>query len=216
MVRASSSISAHPGKSGGAYPALVMSYRNCSWFTSCSSLSEQPANKPTTAANAASTAILFMAPPALCTAYPGRRRACYLRPTGVTPFSELGFTNCENRVTSQGVSRVAVYARISQDPLGLEKGVERQIKEAKDLAKQRGWHVVRVYRDNDISALRGAFRPEYAQMLEDAKSGLFDRIVAFQLSRLWRNRRERADAIELLSALRVPITLVRGADIDLT
>src|SRR5690606_41227546 len=68
MVRASSSISAHPGKSGGAYPALVMSYWNCSWFTSCSSLSEQPANKPTTAANAASTAILFMAPPALCTA----------------------------------------------------------------------------------------------------------------------------------------------------
>lgn len=109
-----------------------------------------------------------------------------------------------------------MYARISQDPLGLEKGVERQIKEAKDLAKQRGWHVVRVYRDNDISALRGAFRPEYAQMLEDAKSGLFDRIIAFQLSRLWRNRRERADAIELLSALRVPITLVRGADIDLT
>src|SRR5690606_6553299 len=45
---------------------------------------------------------------------------------------------------------------------------------------------------------------------------LFRSIIAFQLSRLWRNRRERADAIELLSALRVPITLVRGADIDLT
>src|SRR5690606_18771200 len=55
----------------------------------------------------------------------GRTRACYLRPTGVTPFSELGVTDCETRVTSQGVPRCAVYARISPAPHRLDKGAER-------------------------------------------------------------------------------------------
>ncbi|MEV4315171.1 recombinase family protein [Actinocrispum sp. NPDC049592] len=112
--------------------------------------------------------------------------------------------------------RVAVYARISEDVLGLEKGVERQLREAHDLVEQRGWTVAAEYADNDISALHGAYRPRYQALLEDAQQGQFTRIVAYQLSRLWRNRRERAEAIELLSKRRVSITLIKGNDIDLT
>ncbi len=112
--------------------------------------------------------------------------------------------------------KIAVYARISEDVLGLEKGVERQLREARDLVEQRGWTVAAEYADNDISALHGAYRPKYQALLEDAQQGKFTRIVAYQLSRLWRNRRERAEAIELLSKRRVSITLIKGNDIDLT
>ncbi len=109
-----------------------------------------------------------------------------------------------------------MYARISEDVLGLEKGVERQLREARELVEKREWTVVAEYPDNDISALNGAYRPQYSSMLEAAQAGKFDRIIAYQLSRLWRNRRERAEAIELLSRARIPITLVRGTDIDLS
>src|SRR2546430_354417 len=112
--------------------------------------------------------------------------------------------------------RVAVYARISEDVLGLEKGVERQLREARVLADQRGWTIVAEYADNDISALHGAHRPQYDALLETVKRGEVTRIIAYQLARLWRNRRERAEAIELLSKRRASITLIKGSDIDLT
>src|SRR5690348_11437021 len=114
------------------------------------------------------------------------------------------------------MEKVAVYARISEDVLGLEKGVERQLREARDLVEQRRWTIAAEYPDNGISALHGAHRPKYQAMLEAAQRGEFTRIVAYQLSRLWRNRRERAEAIELLSKRRVSITLIKGNDIDLT
>ncbi|HEU5475186.1 MAG TPA: recombinase family protein [Actinophytocola sp.] len=112
--------------------------------------------------------------------------------------------------------KVAVYARISEDVLGLEKGVERQLREARDLVEHRGWTITAEYADNDISALHGAHRPRYQALLDAAQRGEFTRVVAYQLSRLWRNRRERAEAIELLSRRRVSITLIKGNDIDLT
>ncbi|MGC7102758.1 recombinase family protein [Amycolatopsis lurida] len=112
--------------------------------------------------------------------------------------------------------RVAIYARISEDVLGLEHGVERQLREAHELVSARGWSVAAEYADNDISALHGAHRPQYQALLEAAEQGTVDRIVAYQLSRLWRNRRERAEAIEVLSKQRISISLIRGTDIDLS
>jgi site-specific DNA recombinase len=112
---------------------------------------------------------------------------------------------------------VAAYARISEDVLELEKGVRSQLRQIHDRCEQRGWVVGKDFEfiDNDISALRGDYRPGYEALLSAAKAGKFSRIVVFQMSRLWRNRAERATAIELLSKARVSITLVNGGDIDL-
>ena len=49
-----------------------------------------------------------------------------------------------------------------------------------------------------------------------ADRGEFEWIVAYGLSRLWRNRSERADAIENLSKARISVALVKGSDLDLT
>ncbi len=86
------------------------------------------------------------------------------------------------------ILRAAIYARISEDPRGLEHGVSRQLADCKKLAAARGWTVVATYRDNDISALKGQERPGYVEMMTAAVHGEFDWIVSYGLSRLWRNR----------------------------
>jgi site-specific DNA recombinase len=112
--------------------------------------------------------------------------------------------------------RAAVYARISEDPRGLESGVSRQLEDCQDLAACRGWKVVARYTDNDISALKGQERPGYDEMMKAAGRSEFDRIVAYGLSRLWRNRKERAEAIKALSKALISVALVKGSDLDLT
>lgn len=113
--------------------------------------------------------------------------------------------------------RVVIYCRISEDPRQRELGVKRQRKDCEALAAGRGWTVVGVFTDNDVAVLTaGADRPQYRAMMDLVRTGQADRIVAYGLSRLWRNRRERADAIELLKSRRVSVTLVRGSDLDMT
>jgi site-specific DNA recombinase len=115
-----------------------------------------------------------------------------------------------------GNLRAAIYARISEDPRGLESGVSRQLEDCQQLAAGRGWVEVARYTDNDISALKVQERPGYEEMMKAASRGEFDRIVSYGLSRLWRNRKERAEAIETLSKARISVALVKGSDLDLT
>ncbi len=112
--------------------------------------------------------------------------------------------------------RAALYARISQDELGLERGVSRQLADAKDLAESRGWDVVAEFTDNDVSAFNGATRDGYQRLMDGVRAKRFDRIVCYQSSRLWRSRRERAEAIEALAAARVSVAAVRGPELDLS
>ena len=53
-------------------------------------------------------------------------------------------------------------------------------------------------------------------MLAAVERGEVTRVVAYGLSRLWRNRQERAAGIETLRRHRVSVGLVRGSDLDLT
>lgn len=112
--------------------------------------------------------------------------------------------------------RVGIYCRISEDPRKKEEGVARQEKDGRALAALRGWDVHEVYVDNDISALKGATRPAYDRLLLAVARGEVTHVIAYGLSRLWRNRRERAEAIELFGRHRVSVTLVKGGELDLS
>jgi site-specific DNA recombinase len=108
-----------------------------------------------------------------------------------------------------------LYARISEDDTGLEKGVTRQLADARALAAARGWTVLDEFSDNDISALNGARREGYEALLRAVTNGGVDKIVVFHTSRLWRNRAERAHGIEQLAAAGVGIVAVKGPDLEL-
>lgn len=112
--------------------------------------------------------------------------------------------------------RVAIYARISEDPLRREEGISRQLADCVALAEARAWDVVLTETDNDLSAFSGRSRPGYSAIMAAAERGDLDWIIAYSLSRIWRDRRERVTAIEELAKARVGVALVRGSDIDLT
>ncbi len=112
--------------------------------------------------------------------------------------------------------RALIYCRISLDTAGKELGVQRQQADGQKLCAARGWEVAGVFADNNISAANGAHRPGYADLLAAVERGNGNVIIVYHLSRLWRNRRERAEGIETLKARRVSIVSVKGPDFDLS
>ena len=110
--------------------------------------------------------------------------------------------------------RAAVYVRISRDKAGLALGVERQREDCEDLVRSRGWQLVEVFTDNDISATKGRRRPGYVDMMSHVAAGKIDRVVVYMTSRLWRSRRDRLDGMELFQRHGVGLVPVRGPELD--
>jgi site-specific DNA recombinase len=104
--------------------------------------------------------------------------------------------------------RAAVYARYSSD-LQREASIEDQLRLCREAAASRGWTVVNEYADRAASG-SSRFRPEYQQLLTDAKAGKFDFVVAEALDRL---SRDQEDVAALYKALIfADVTLVTLAE----
>jgi site-specific DNA recombinase len=97
--------------------------------------------------------------------------------------------------------RFAVYLRISRDPDGTSTAPERQLKDCRAFAKLRGWDVVNVHRDADVSAYRkGVKRPAYDELLAGIRAGAYDGVLVWRLDRLVRRTVEFADFWRLAEA----------------
>lgn len=101
-----------------------------------------------------------------------------------------------------------IYVRISQDRTGEQLGVDRQLRECRDLARRLGLHVAKVYTDNDISATSGKVRPEFEAMLRSHP----EVIVAWHQDRLLR----KGNDLERVIDLNVPVYTVVSGTLDLT
>jgi site-specific DNA recombinase len=112
--------------------------------------------------------------------------------------------------------RCARYARISLDRAGDEHGVANQLADQQRAADARGFVIVRTEVDNDISALNGKHRPGYEAVMAAAARGEIDVILVFQTSRFWRNRRERAEGIEILRQAGVSLIATKGPSLDMS
>lgn len=113
--------------------------------------------------------------------------------------------------------RAAIYARISDDREGEEKGVSRQLEDCRARAETLGLEIAGTFVDNDISASTRSSkrRPAYAEMLERAKAGEFGTILAYSNSRLTRRPRELEDLIVLHERHGVSVRTVVSGDDDL-
>jgi site-specific DNA recombinase len=118
--------------------------------------------------------------------------------------------------SSTATLRAAVYTRISNDPESTRLGVQRQEADCKELVDGRGWELVDVYEDDDISAYSGKVRPRYRQLLADVDAGLVDVIVAWHPDRLHRHPRELEEFIELIERKGATVETVRAGSIDLS
>jgi site-specific DNA recombinase len=116
---------------------------------------------------------------------------------------------------NNGGARAAIYARISLDRTGGGLGVERQVADCLRLAASRGWTVVDVFSDNDISAFGGKTRPAYRDLLTRMRSGDVDAVVAWHTDRLHRAPRELEEYIEVSERHDVDTVTVQAGELDL-
>ena len=105
--------------------------------------------------------------------------------------------------------RAAIYARYSTD-LQRDASIEDQVRACKDRIDKEGWALTTTYTDHAVSG-SVRMRPGYQKLLEDARSGLFDVVVAEALDRLSRDQEDVAGLYKQLifSGVRL-ITLTEG------
>lgn len=111
--------------------------------------------------------------------------------------------------------RALIYCRISNDPSGSRVGVTRQERECRELLARRGFDVVEVLVDNDISAYSGVKRPAYSRLLDIIRSGSANAVAAWHPDRLHRSIRELEEFISLLDAYSIDVFTVTAGDVDL-
>jgi DNA invertase Pin-like site-specific DNA recombinase len=91
-----------------------------------------------------------------------------------------------------------------------EASIEDQIRMCRARIEREGWSFQTAYTDHAISGAN-RFRPGYQKLLEDARAGLFDIVVAEALDRLSRDQEDTAALYKQLSFSDVKlITLAEG------
>ena len=107
-------------------------------------------------------------------------------------------------------NRAAIYARFSSHNQRSES-IEIQVENSTRYCKENGLEVVRTYADYAKTG-RNADRAEFQRMMADARTGLFDYVVIYKVTRIMRNRDEMALARIMLRKAGVEI-LYAGEEI---
>jgi DNA invertase Pin-like site-specific DNA recombinase len=98
---------------------------------------------------------------------------------------------------------VAVYTRVSTD--NGKQDTQRQVDELKEHSLKMGYVVVQVYEERISGIKKNGDRPVLMKMLEDSKSGLFEKVLVWEISRLGRSVVESLNTIELLNKNKVSL-----------
>src|SRR6266481_2613472 len=107
--------------------------------------------------------------------------------------------------------RAVIYARYSTD-LQREASIEDQVRVCRQRIEREGWKLGATYSD---AATSGAsrLRPGYQKLLEDARAGAFDVVVAEALDRLSRDQEDVASLYKHLSFSSVKLITVAEGEI---
>ena len=107
------------------------------------------------------------------------------------------------------MTRAVIYARYSSDNQR-DASIEDQVRQSRARIEQEQWQLGEVYSDHDISGAT-TLRPGYQKMLEDARAGRFDVLVAEALDRLSRDQENIAGLYKQLDFAGVRlVTLSEG------
>jgi site-specific DNA recombinase len=107
------------------------------------------------------------------------------------------------------MTRAVIYARYSSDNQR-DASIEDQVRQCRAHIDQQGWQTGEVYSDRAISGAT-TLRPGYQKMLEDARAGRFEILVAEALDRLSRDQENIAGLFKQLCFAGVRlITLSEG------
>jgi site-specific DNA recombinase len=105
-----------------------------------------------------------------------------------------------------------VYARFSSD-LQREASIEDQIRLCRERIEEQGWQYLQAYADRGVSGA-STLRPAYQRLLEDARAGQFDVVVAEALDRLSRDQEDVAALFKRLRFAGVRLFTLAEGDIS--
>jgi site-specific DNA recombinase len=100
--------------------------------------------------------------------------------------------------------KTAIYARYSTS-LQRAESIEDQFRVCERIADRNGFTVVARYSDAAISGGTALKRPQYQQLLADARAGRFQVIIAEDTSRLWRNLAEQSPRLAEFADLGIAV-----------
>lgn len=95
--------------------------------------------------------------------------------------------------------RAVLYARVSTDEQAEGYSLDAQIGHCREYCEGQGWEVVSEYVDPGFSG-RSARRPQFEQMMKDAKAGLLDIVVVHKLDRFARSLRDTLNYLHKLDS----------------
>lgn len=107
----------------------------------------------------------------------------------------------------------AIYARYSSDRQS-ERSIDDQVRLCQEHVARLGGSVSRVYADYTISGVHASDRPQLMAMMEDAKAGRFDMIMAEALDRISRDQEHTAAIYKRATFARVKIITVSEGEIS--
>lgn len=126
-----------------------------------------------------------------------------------------------DQISGRRIVRCFAYTRMSEDREGAGLGIERQLDDIQGLAAQlttrdAEFRIVRVFKDNDLSAYSGKPRPGYIAMLQALRDGEGDCVLAWHTDRLHRSPAELEEYIDVCEPRRVDTRTVKAGHLDLT
>ena len=114
-------------------------------------------------------------------------------------------------VQRDGQITVAIYARVSLDIQDSESKVsmDEQVADAKKYCDEKGYRVYDVYQDVDHGWSKN--RREFMRMIEDGKSGRYQRIICWRLDRLGRGLTPLIPLLDLIDNYGIEVDGVNQA-----
>ena len=104
---------------------------------------------------------------------------------------------------------VAIYARVSTDHEAQISALSNQIEWYDDILKRHPeWKLISRYIDEGITGTQAKKRPQFLQMMKDAKIGDFDLIITREVSRFARNTVDTLQATRELKKYDVEVYFV--------
>ena len=109
--------------------------------------------------------------------------------------------------------RCALYARYSSDQQRAAS-IEDQFRICREHAEREGWAIAATYKDSAISGDSVILRPGIQGLLEDARRGLFEVVVAEALDRVSRDQADVAILYKHLRFAGVPVVTLAEGEIN--
>lgn len=122
----------------------------------------------------------------------------------------------KSRKAPPGRPRAVIYCRLSRNRTGERSAsTERQEADCRKLAEARGWDVVAVEVDDDVSAYSGKRRRGYDNVTAALEARTVDAVLAWAPDRLHRSPAELEEFIDLVETVGAEVATVQAGRVDL-